>query len=104
MARETVKWTILIGLLLAPVLAKAQSSNLLQNPNADQDSQHWRTKGEAAVERDSAGNLVFVVRNGGSFVQDVLLPEGASGKYAVLIGRGSSERIHEGGAITGRAY
>ena len=104
MAQHTLRWTILISFLFAPVLASAQSSNLLQNPNADLESQHWRTRGEATVETDTGNNRVFVVRNGGHFLQDVILPSDAAGKYAVLIGNGSSERIHEGGAITGRAY
>ena len=90
-------------LCLATTPAYAQADNLLQNPKADLEAQHWRTFGQAVVEEDN-GNRHFVVRNGGRFLQDVTLPEGAAGRYAVLIGRGSSERINPDGAITGLPY
>ena len=79
-------------------------TNLLKNPNADLKSQSWRSHGEAAVEPCLADNSCFVVRNGGYFLQDVALPEGAAGQYALLIGRGASERINADGAITGLPY
>ena len=104
MARITVKSVVLfLFVTLVPILAGAQSTNLLQNPNADLDAQHWRAVGEAAVE-DFKGSRCFVVRNGGSFFQDVALPGGAAGQYALLTGRGSSERINPDGAITGLPY
>jgi hypothetical protein len=89
----------LLLLCLAITQASAQE-NLLQNPNADLEAQHWRAFGQATVEEVN-GNRLFVVRNGGYFLQDVVLPEGSVGKFAVLIGRGSSERINPDGAITG---
>ncbi len=101
MAEQTLKLTILLGFLLTAVIVNAQSRNLLQNPNANQDSQYWRATGQATVEMTTGNNLCFVVRNGGSFYQDVILPDDATGQYAVLIGRGSSERINPDGAITG---
>ena len=93
--------TILLTLLNVSVSAQAQSRNLLQNPNADQGVALWRTNGEAGVETTSDGDSCFVVRNGGSFIQDVQLPDDAAGQYAVLVGRGSSERIEQNGVITG---
>ena len=90
----------LLFLCLAAVPTNAQTGNLLQNPKADLDAQHWRAFGQAAVEEVN-GNRCFVLSNGGYFLQDVILPEGAVGQYAVLIGRGSSERINPDGAITG---
>lgn len=93
----------LLFLSLAVMSASAQSDNLLQNPNADLKGQHWQATGEAAVE-ESNGEHCFVVRNGGSFHQDVTLPQGAAGQYAVLTGRGSSERVNPGGSITDLPY
>jgi hypothetical protein len=93
----------LLLLFLAPVSATAQSTNLLQNPKADLDAQHWRAMGQATIEEFN-GERCFVVRNGGYFLQDVMLSEGAEGQYAVLAGRGSSERINADGAITGLPY
>ena len=90
-------------LCLAGTRAGAQTENLLQNPNADLEAQHWRAFGQATIE-EVDGNRLFVVRNGGHFLQDVVLPKGAVGKFAVLIGRGSSERINADGAITGLPY
>ena len=93
----------LLFLCLAVITACAQTGNLLQNPNADLEAQHWRAFGQATVE-EANGNRLFVVRNGGYFLQDVILPEDAIGKFAVLIGHGSSERINPDGAITGLPY
>ena len=88
---------------LAAVRVSAQAVNLLQNPNADLGAQNWHSWGEAKVE-DMGGNSLFVVREKGYFYQDITLPEGSGRKYAVLIGRGSSERINPDGAITGLPY
>lgn len=95
---------ILVGLGSGPAICNAQSHNLLQNPNADQGSDFWRSFGAATVERATGNNLCFVVRNGGYFIQDVPVPDDAVGQYAVLIGRGATERINADGAITGLPY
>lgn len=86
------------------VLANAQPRNLLQNPNAGLGTKFWTTFGDASVELMPGDNFCFVVRNGGYLLQDVVLPDDAVGQYAVLIGRGASERINEDGAITGLPY
>jgi hypothetical protein len=93
----------LLLLCLAVTQARAQTENLLQNPDAELEARHWRALGQATVE-EANGKRLFVVRNGGYFLQDVILPGGAAGKFAVLIGRGSSERINPDGAITGLPY
>jgi hypothetical protein len=96
--------TMLAALLVASAsAAKAQSDNLLQNPNADLEAQSWRTTGRAAVE-EFGGDRCFVVRNGGSFYQDVALPKDAAGQYVVFVGRGSSERASPDGIITDQPY
>jgi hypothetical protein len=94
---------LLTGLQLSSV-CQAQATNLLRNPDASAQSASWRAYGEATVEPTTGNNLCFVVRNGGYFLQDVELPKEAAGQYAVLIGRGSSERINADGAITGLPY
>jgi hypothetical protein len=94
---------LLTGLQLNSV-CQAQATNLLRNPDANAQAAFWRAYGEATVEPTTVKNFCFVVRNGGYFIQDVELPEGSAGLYAVLIGRGSSERINADGAITGLPY
>jgi hypothetical protein len=81
----------------------AQPENLLQNPKADAGLDHWRVFGNASIEESSPGNPCFVVRNKGSFSQEVLLPVDI-GQHVLMIGRVSSERINEDGAITGLPY
>jgi len=95
---------LLSACVMGAVLANAQSRNLLQNPNASLGTNSWMAFGEASVESTTGDNFCFVVRDGGYFLQDVLLPEDAAGQYVVLIGRGASERINEDGAITGLPY
>lgn len=93
----------LLCLLPAAVETPAQAVNLLQNPKAELGAQHWRGWGRAAVE-ELYGNSVFVIREQGHFYQDVTLPSGPAGRYAVFVGRGASERINPDGAITGLPY
>ena len=91
-----------IGLL--GVSSNPQASNLLQNPRADDGTNYWRVYGNATVAQAGDGNWCFVVRDKGYLVQDVNLPDGSVGKYALLIGRASSERVNPEGAITGLPY
>jgi len=95
---------VLLCLLLFTSFGNAQSANLLKNPNADFGANDWRAYGAASVEQTGDGNSRFVVRNRGYFLQDVILPQDSSGKYALFIGRVSSERINADGAITGLPY
>ena len=99
-----LRLAILLSLLNVSITAQAQLRNLLQNPDADQGATSWRAFGAATVEATPGGNFCFVLRNGGYFIQDVELPDDAPGKYAVLIGNGSSERIESDGAITDLPY
>ena len=96
--------SLLLWFLLTTSLANAQSTNLLQNPSANDGANHWQAFGEATIEETLESNPYFTVRNRGRFFQDVTLPEGSVGKYALLIGRVSSERINADGAITGLPY
>lgn len=101
--RITEYAVLLLWLGLAAVSTNAQT-NLLRNPNADQGAVHWRTYGDAKVEQTGDGSCRFVVRNRGHFLQDVTLTDDSVGKYVLLIGRASSERINPDGAITGLPY
>jgi hypothetical protein len=99
---KQLTFKFLICLLFAVITVSAQT-NLLLNPNADSKTENWRFSGQATVE-EFDGDTVFVVRNQGSFSQEVNLTESDIGKFALLIGRGSSERINADGAITGLPY
>jgi hypothetical protein len=95
---------LLLCVLLFASFANAQPANLLKNPNADDGANGWRVYGKATVEQTDNGNWRFVVRNAGYFLQEAILPDGSDGKYALLIGRLSSERINADGLITGLPY
>ena len=84
--------------------ARAESPNLLRNSKAEAGLKYWRAYGDANVEQESKGNHIFRVRKGGHLFQDVRLPYDSTGKFALLIGRVSSERINPDGAITGLPY
>lgn len=105
MNRSFMRRILVVSWLLSVSgLVGAQTRNLLQNPSGDDGTNHWRVYGNASVERRSGGNWEFVVRNKGSFAQDVDVPEEAAGLFVLLIGRVSSERINPDGAITGLPY
>jgi hypothetical protein len=93
----------LLFVSLAVISAGAQPNNLLQNPSADLNGRSWLANGEATVEEVN-GNRCFVVRNGGSFRQDVALPQGPAGQYVVFIGRSLSERVNFDGSVTDLPY
>lgn len=94
---------LLLILFCSSVFINAQD-NLLKNPTADSGFEDWKINGYALVERTPDGNSFFVVRDKGSFTQDVELTDKSVGKYILLIGRGSSERVNDDGAITGLPY
>src|SRR5690349_13015574 len=102
--RTLLSLIVLAAFFCGASFTTAQPRNLLQNSNADQGSQSWRAFGNATVEQVTGNNLCFVVRNGGTFIQDVSLPDDAVGQYALLIGRGASEHINSDGPITGLPY
>jgi hypothetical protein len=104
-AKRFIKYAeLLLWFLLTTSLTDAQSNNLLQNPSADDGANHWKAFGEAVVAQTPENGSHFMVRNKGSFQQDVTLSEDAFRKFALLIGRVSSERINGDGAITGLPY
>jgi hypothetical protein len=102
MLKKIARFTLLpLWITVITIFANAQTDNLLLNPKANDGTNSWRAFGNAQVEQSDYGDWRFVVRNNGHFFQDVQLPEDAAGKYALLIGRVSSERIDPDGAITG---
>ena len=84
----TIKFSILLCVLLTTITVGAQR-NLLLNGQADYKTEHWYI-GETTVEEFN-GDKVFVLRKGGHLSQWVELTEEAAGKYALFIGRVSSE-------------
>jgi hypothetical protein len=104
MAKHLFRLILVTATVVTVVANSNAQSNLLQNPNADRQSDSWRAYGEATIEACGLDNPCFVVRNGGYFSQDVVLPAGAAGQYALFIGSGASERVNPGGAITGLPY
>jgi hypothetical protein len=81
----------------------AQTTNMLDNPFADELADYWTAQGDAVIETVD-GNPCFVLRNGGYFAQEIILPANAGGKYLLLAGLVSSDRIHTVGSITGLPY
>jgi hypothetical protein len=98
---QLLRLTILSLTVCATAVLTNAQSNLLQNPNADLQSQSWRAFGQATVETCAPGNPCFVVRNGGYFIQDVNVSADSVGRYALLIAQASTERVNPDGAITG---
>lgn len=80
-------------------------TNLLVNPDGSSGSSGWQAFGNSTVE-EFDGEKVFAIRDGmtHNFSQDVDVSELDTGKYALFIGRGSSERSDENGVITGLPY
>ena len=94
-----------LPVLLAVTIAAAQPQmdNLLVNATASEGVRAWRVEGSARTE-ELDGVTCFTLRNGGAFTQEVELPAGSAGRFAVLLGRGRSERIGADGTITGLPY
>ena len=95
----------MVAVLFAIAVSAAQPwmEDLLVNGNASEGARGWTTEGDARVEeRDRVP--CFTVRNGGAFAQEIELPAGAAGQFAVLLGRGRAARINANGTITGLPY
>lgn len=60
----------------------------------------WKFQGDAGVEQSSSGPC-FIIRNRGTGIQDIALPQESVGKYILVFGWLSSERTNPDGAITG---
>jgi hypothetical protein len=82
---------------------QAPGANMLVNGDAAGGTGGWITNGSAKTER-IAGVTCFVVRSKGSFQQEVRLPPESIGMYAVVVGKGESDRVNEDGSITGLPY
>jgi len=79
--------------------------NYLNNPGANQHQQFWRARGETGVEACGTADPCFVTRWDGMLVGTAELPSDSTGKYMLLVGSASSERVHAGDLDqTGEAY
>lgn len=94
---------LFLAALIAFAARQGGTGNLLINGSASEGTRAWQAHGLATVER-FGGVPCFTVRNQGSFSQEVPLAAEAVGMYAVLVGRGQSERINADGSITGLPY
>jgi len=88
MKKMTIKFLALICVLFATTTVGAQT-NFLPNGKADSKTEHWHVVKTTVEEYN--GDKVFVLRNGGHLHQWVQLTDEAIGKYALFIGRVSSE-------------
>jgi hypothetical protein len=93
------------SLVFGAAVSITAQTNILLNSNAESGSNNWRSYGKTGVE-EFDGKKVFVIRetdDGGisSFSQTVNLAKSDIGKYALLIGKGSSERLNDDGTISG---
>lgn len=94
---------------LAVLQAAPAPTNMLVNGDASHGTAGWqiagipRSQGVATIEQID-GVPCFTIRSRGAFAQEVELPVSSSGTYAVIVGRGQSERINAGPSITGLPY
>ena len=105
---------LVISLLLGLAAQQLPPPNLVENGDARAGATGWQRErssqrtatqlnDDASVEtRDGAP--CFVMRNGVSWIQQVRLHENQEGKFLLIIGRGSSERVHADDNITGLPY
>jgi len=89
--------------MLFSITAYSQTNLLSSSNGADRKNGEWQAIGDAKIE-EFGNTKRFVVRNGGSFVQQIKFPEESTGKYLLLIGSGSSERVFSNNNTTDHAY
>lgn len=99
--------TMVATLTLSLAASQFVPPSILENGDARGGEASWtkshRPGGEAAIET-CKGLPCFVVRKGGVWAQFGRLPEGSTGKFVLVIGRGSSERVWADDNITGLPY
>jgi len=98
--------TLLLLIVFSLIAAQPAKipGNLLIDPGADAGGSGWTTSREGATIELLGGNACFVIRNQGSFQQNVPIPATAPGTHVVFLARASGERINADGAITDRPY
>ena len=106
--------TLVITLVLGLVPQQLPPPNLVENGDARGGSTGWQRlpgaqRAAAQLEADTYvetrdGAPCFLVRNGASWTQHVPLHEEHEGKFLLIIARGSSQRVHPDGNITGLPY
>jgi hypothetical protein len=75
-------------------------ANLVRNGDASQNVREWSPFREATIEGHGPA-AHFVIRNGGSFSQNIELPVDAAGRYLAFVARGTSDRVNADYSITG---
>jgi hypothetical protein len=102
---------IVVAVALSLTAAQFPPPNIVENGDARGAESSWTKDekrpgrmGRASMESCETGPC-FVVRDGANWAQFPRLPEGSVGKFVLVIGRGSSERVwpkHDN--ITGVPY
>lgn len=105
---------LLISLLTGVAAQQLPPPNLVENGDARGGAAGWqRERGAlrpaAKIDADAYvetrdGAPCFVMRNQAAWIQHVRLHDDSEGKFLLIIGRGSSERVHADGNITGLPY
>jgi hypothetical protein len=84
--------------------ASGQSSNLLKNPNGEEDLQSWRVMGNASATDCLGFGKCFAISQDGFIYQDVTVSEAVTGDFAVLIGFTSTEEPNADSKHLARPY
>jgi len=82
-------------LCLAVIAVRAQSTNLLTNPDGAAGLQSWRVFGNASVADCAGFGKCFSINQDAFIFQDVTLPENSTGMYALFIDFASIEQAGE---------
>jgi len=90
--------------LLLAGSASGQSSNLLKNPNSEEDLQFWRVMGNASATDCLGFGKCFSISQDGFIFQDVNVSEDVTGEFAVLIGFTSAEEPNADNKHLARPY
>ena len=98
---------VFAALLITSLPQPPHPYNIIENGDARSGDASWSTSVRPEMKgtvETCEGGPCFVLRNGASWRQFARLPEGSTGKYVLVTGRGSSERVWNDGNITGLPY
>ena len=91
--------TVLATLALSLAAPQFPPPSIVENGDARGGESSWTKhekrrddRGQATIETCDTAPC-FAVRNGAAWAQFARLPEGSVGKFLVVLGRGSSERV-----------
>jgi len=94
MSRVSVSLFVL--LLLSSASAQ---SNLVQNPSAEEGLKYWRVFGNASASDCVSAGKCFSANQDAFLFQDIDIPEGAAGKFALFISFSAIEKSNSPPAL-----